>query len=146
MSDFYQYSHVDDNGAAYGSIDLHDWKVSDQFDNATNALFNFTDTVNYTDAAAATVSLLVCPIPVNSIDNFFINTSSPTVMKMVIIDSVSAVVSQTAIHLNNGNSTLALAFPDSSYRRNATYRLLYKFYDSSRHNYASGHGDIKTQQ
>lgn len=137
---------TDVNGNYFSTIDNTDWKTMDVFSPTIGALFSFSDTINYNNADTSTISLFAgFPNPTNQLFSLLINSTQPTVMKFVIVDSVQAVRFYGANTLIPGSNILNFDFQDSTLPLNSKYRMFYRFYNSPNNFFKSGHGDIMKQ-
>lgn len=133
----------DMNGAFIGTIDASDWKTNDLFPAAINAYFNFTDTLDYTGADTSTVDIVCYPNPLEQINVLRINSTNPTILKLLLIDETNTIYMQFTFALHSGDNPLVFDLGDASIQPNKLYRLYYKFYNQQKKNYASGHGDLQ---
>lgn len=133
----------DMNGAFIGTIDASDWKTNDIFPAAINAYFNFTDTLDYTGADTSTLDIVCYPNPFEQIVALQINSSNPTIFKLLLIDEANTIYMQHSFALHSGGNPLIYDLTDANLQPNKLYRLYYKFYNQQKKNYASGHGDLK---
>ncbi len=139
-------TYTDVNGNYFSTIDNTDWKTMDIFSSTIGALFSFSDTINYNNADTSTISLFAgFPNPTNQLFSILINSTQPTVMKFVIVDSVQTVRFYGANTLIPGSNILNFDFQDSTLPLNSKYRMFYRFYHSPNNFFKSGHGDILKQ-
>lgn len=133
----------DMNGAFIGTIDASDWKTNDLFPATINAHFNFTDTLDYTGADTSTLDIVCYPNPFQQINVLRINSTNPTILKLILTDETNTIYMQYSFVLNSGDNPLIFDLGDPNIQSNKLYRLYYKLYDAQKKNYASGHGDIE---
>lgn len=133
----------DMNGALIGSVDATDWKTNDLFPASINAYFNFTDTLDYTGADTSTLDIVCYPNPFEQINVLQINSTNPTILKLLLIDETNTIYMQFTFALHSGDNPLVFDLGDASIQPNKLYRLYYKFYNQQKKNYASGHGDLQ---
>ena len=133
----------DVNGALLGPMDLTDWNTNDLFPVAINSSFNFTDTLDYAGADTSTLDIVCYPNPFQQLVTLNINSTNPTICKLLLIDETNTIYLQHSFALLNGANQLYFDLGDSSLQSNKLYRFYYKFYDEQKNCYASGHGDLE---
>lgn len=139
-------TYTDVNGNNFSTIDPTDWNIIDWFSPSIGSLFSFPDTLNYSGADTSTISLYPAfPNPTNQILTLIVNSTQPTVMKVVVVDSLQTVRFRHAFSLIPGSNALQYDFQDSTLPLNSKYRMYYRFYHAQNNFYKSGHGDILKQ-
>lgn len=134
---------TDVNGSLFGTVDQSDWGTSDLFSPTLVAKFNFSDTLDYSDADTGIVQLGFFPNPTTQLSSLYIDCSNPAVCKLIVTDNNLNVFTSTTVHLNDGNNLFVLNFDDSLFTANHLYRIYYQFYDAQKVCFARGHGDLK---
>jgi hypothetical protein len=133
----------DMNGALLGPIDVTDWNTNDLFPAAINSHFNFTDTLDYTGADTSTLDIVCYPNPFQQINIIRINSTNPTILKLILTDETDTIYMQFSFALHSGDNPLVFNLDDANLQSNKLYRLYYKFYNQQKKNYASGHGELQ---
>jgi len=143
MSGVASITETDDVGAYLGNVDSTDWTTNEVHSTAVNALFNFTDTLDYSGAQSSSITISAMPNPTQEMLTLAVDAGSIAVMKFVITNASGQKIQSGAMKLSSNNSLFLFDLNDSLYASGKYYRIYYKFYKSDKTAFASGHGDVK---
>lgn len=129
-------------GELLGEEDTTDWNYDSAFPDEVSTLLNFTDTLDYSNADTATISIYAYPNPFGNSFSLAFSSTNATITKFIIVDESLNIYAKHTFKLNSGNHDF-LFLSENLFPANKYYRMYYAFYDYNKTTYYKGHGDLK---
>lgn len=145
--DFSNYTATDGNCNIVGIIDSTDWTKDNSWTAQETTLLSFADTLHSVDTLTGYIEVSPpCPNPNNGVFILGVNSEYASKMKIAIVNTDMELLHYTSVLFTGGVTWIPFDFRNnSSFHKNAAYRIYYNFSNAADSIYYKGHGDFQIE-